>query len=400
MTRTAADRPDGGRRRRGVFVSGVALAVAGTVGLVGLLPLSSASAIGIGGQSGYGMAPSQMTNGQARPYFIESVTPGHSAVDTAVISNRGSKPLALVVSPSTGTTATNSGSSYYGSFKPCVGTGCWVSGLPTTLTVGPGESTVVPFTVTVPAGTGPGQYLAGITAKPAVAPPPVIVGSNGRSTAQAIITDEVNVGVAVNVGDPARFASNLRIDTITSGAVATLPRLFLHVHNGGQTFLQSHGTATCTDNGHQATFPVTSDTVLPSGDAALVVNASGLAFGSVAHCQAVLAYGTGQTATWTGAVTMPATATPPKIAHVGPGDYVKLPAQTTSVWMIVLIAIGALVFLTLLGILVVLWRRRRDPGPPAPTAGGVSAPRDESPEPKAPTEELPESEGELVSASK
>lgn len=397
MTRTAGKRLDGRRRRRCVVLSGVALTVAGTLGLV---PIASASAIGIGGQSGFGVAPTQLPDGQARPYFTESVASGHSAVDTAVITNRGSKTLALVVSASTGITAVNSGSSYYGSFKPCVGTGCWVSGLPTTVTLAPGETTVMPFTVTVPAGTGPGQYLAGITAKPAVAPPPVIVGSNGRSTAQAVIVDEVSVGVAVNVGDPSQFASNLRIDTITSGAVATLPRLFVHIHNGGQTFLKSHGTVTCTDNGKRTTFPVASDTVLPSGGAVLVVNAPGLEFGSVADCEAILAYGTGLNATWIGTVTMPAITTPPKIVHVGPGVYAQIPAQGTSVWVIVLIVVGALVLLALLGVLFALWRRRRDSGPTAPAAAGEPAPTGEGPEPKGPTGESPEPEDDLVNARK
>jgi len=71
----------------------------------GLVPIASASAIGIGGQSGFGVAPTQLPDGQARPYFTESVASGHSAVDTAVITNRGSKTLALVVSASTGITA-------------------------------------------------------------------------------------------------------------------------------------------------------------------------------------------------------------------------------------------------------------------------------------------------------
>jgi hypothetical protein len=402
MTRATSDRPDGGRRLRCAVLSGLAMMVVGTMGL---LPIASASGIGAGGGSGFGVAPSQLPSGQARPYFTESVAPGHSAGDTAVITNQGSKSLALAVSASIGTTAVNSGSSYYGSFKPCVGTGCWVSGLPTTLTLAPGESTVMPFTVTVPASTGPGQYLAGITAKPAVAPAPVTVGSNGRSTAHVIIVNEVTVGVAVDVGDPSQFVSNLRINTITAGAAGTLPRLFVGIHNGGQTFLKSHGTVTCTDNGKSVVFPVTSDTVLPSGGAVLVVNAPGLEFGSVASCQATLAYGTGLTATWSGAVTMPAVTTPPKTVHVGPGDYAQIPG--TSPWVIVLIVVSALVLVALLGILVALRRRRRDPGPPAPAVGGASAPEGEGPAPKGdgpapkvPTQESPESEGELVHAGR
>jgi len=41
--------------------------------------------------------------------------------------------------------------------------------------------------------------------------------------------------------------------------------------------------------------------------------------------------------------------TPPKIVHVGPGVYAQIPAQGTSVWVIVLIVVGALVLLALLG---------------------------------------------------
>ena len=196
-----------------------------------------------------------------------------------------------------------------------------------------------------------------------------------------------------------KFVSNLRIDTITSGAVLTLPRLFVHIANHGQTFLKSHGTVTCTDNGKRSPFPVASDTVLPAGGAILVVNAPGLEFGSVAYCQVTLAYGTGQTATWTGNVTMPAVTTPPKIVHVGPGVYAQIPAQGTPVWVVVLIVIGALVLLALIGVLMALWRRRRDPGPASPAPGG-GTPTDESPEPKDPTGESPEPDADLVNAGR
>jgi len=167
--------------------------------------------------------PTQLPDGQARPYFTESWRRGTPPLIRRD-HNRGSRPWPGG-QRSTGITAVNSGSSYYGSFKPCVGTGCWVSGLRRP-SPWPGETTVMPFTVTVPPDR-PGSTLPG--SRPSRRwPTAVIVGSNGRSTAQAVIVDEVSVGVAVNVGDPSQFASNLRIDTITRSGRDAAPPLRPH----------------------------------------------------------------------------------------------------------------------------------------------------------------------------
>jgi len=79
-----------------------------------------------------------------------------------------------------------------------------------------------------------------------------------------------------------------------------------------------------------------------------VVNAPGLEFGSVADCEAILAYGTGLNATWIGTVTMPAS--PPRRRSFMSGGRLRAdPGAGTSVWVIVLIVVGALVLLALLG---------------------------------------------------
>ena len=219
MTRIRSHRRDRRSSFLYSFVSASALVIAAVVVALGAAP---AGGIGVDGQTAFGVAPSTLPNGQPRPYFTLSIAPGQSAHDTAVITNRGSNTITLKLSPSTGITAVNSGSTYSGSFKPCTGTGCWISGLPSTVTLAPNASQTMVFTVTVPKGSTPGQYLAGITAEPKVPPPPIIVGSNGSASAKATIVEQVSVGVAVNVGDPSQFTSELRIVTVTAAAVASM----------------------------------------------------------------------------------------------------------------------------------------------------------------------------------
>src|SRR5204862_7897591 len=206
-----------------------------------------------------------------------------------------------------GVTAPDSGTAFTGYFQPCTGTGCWVTGLPATVTLAPGASKLMPFTVAVPAGAPPRQYLAGITAQPAVLPPAVQVGGNGKASAKAIIITQMTVGVAITVGSPWHLRTRLEIPAVTAGAQGPVPRLYVHVRNTGQTFTKATGTATCTVNGRRRRFPVFAGTILPAGTAVLPVNVTMLRPGQPALCTVRLRYGDApRRASWSGTVTIPA----------------------------------------------------------------------------------------------
>jgi len=89
-------------------------------------------------------------------------------------------------------------SGYQPARRRCAGPGCWVSGLPSAVTVAPGASKALRFRVRVPRGTRPAQYLSGITAQLSAHRRAVRVG--GRHSARAVIIDQVTVGVAVTIG--------------------------------------------------------------------------------------------------------------------------------------------------------------------------------------------------------
>jgi hypothetical protein len=74
-----------------------------------------------------------------------------------------------------------------------------VAGLPKNVTLPAHTQESVRFLVSVPAATGPAQYLAGITASPETAQP-APVKSNERTQTGVTIVSRVIIGVAVTVG--------------------------------------------------------------------------------------------------------------------------------------------------------------------------------------------------------
>jgi hypothetical protein len=311
-----------------------------------------------GGNGQFGLTPVPDSAGRVAPYFMLTMAAGESATDIALVSNEGHVAEKLKLSRATGVTAGNGGSAFSQEFKGCSGTGCWVSGLAGEVALPAGAAERLQFTVRVPAGTPPGQYLAGLTVEAATPPPSVKVGSNGKATARAIIVERVTVGVAVTVGALSRMTTRLRIPDVTGQAIGPTARLNIGLANTGQTFAHGTGKASCTVAGRSHSFTVYAATVLPHDQAVIAVNAPGLPEGATMPCAVWLAYGNGLIARWAGSVTVPA---PPRnrIVHTGPGAYSVIPDNGIPTWAIVLIVIGALVLAALAVVLLRLRRHNR-----------------------------------------
>jgi hypothetical protein len=319
--------------------------------LVSALPAAAGGAL----SEPVGLVPANGSSGNAGPYFVLSLAPGQSVTPIAFISNPGQATRELRISRSTGGTAANGGTTFTQAFRDCSGVGCWVTGLPATVTLPPRTGERLQFRVSVPRGTAPGQYLAGITAEVAAPPSPAKVVSGGNATGKVIIIEQVTVAVAVTVGRLSTLTTRLNIPTVQGGAVGQLHRLEITVDNTGRTFTHGTGTASCVSGGQTHTYAVYADTVLPGGQAVIPVNASALPGGTPIPCTVKIHYGDGKAVTWTGRVVLPS---PPqvRIVHTGPGAYSVLPDQGIPAWAIALMAIGACV---LAGLVVLLYRNRR-----------------------------------------
>jgi hypothetical protein len=289
------------------------------------------------------------------PYFSLTLAAGHSAAATAIVSNTGGKTETLTIGRSVGITAANGGSAYSLVSGKCAGVGCWLTGLPRQVTLPGHTHERLHFTVAVPAGTAPGQYLGGIAAESAARPPSRILGSNGKAEAGAIIVEQVTVGVAVTVGHLSKLATRLRIPGVLGAVEGPVARLGIQLDNTGQTFAKGNGEVTCITRYTQHTYTVSAGTVLPHDHALIAVNAPGLPEGATLRCQVQIRYGTNQTLGWAGRVAIPA-APSSHIVHTGPGAYSTVPDNRTPTWAIVLISIGILI---LGGFAVLLFRSRR-----------------------------------------
>jgi hypothetical protein len=339
-------------RRLLTLLAGTA-AVAALTGLAAAPPAAAARA---GGNGQFGITPAPASNGVAAPYFMINMSAGSSATATAVVTNEGNATEKLTLGRAAGTTAGNGGSAFSRPGLRCAGPGCWVTGLPGRVTLPGHTHEQVSFTVHVPAGTRPGQYLAGLTAEPATRPGAVRLGSTGKGAkVQAVVIRQVTVGVAVTVGSLSQLTTRLRIPAVSAVPLGREARLNIQLRNTGQTFTHANGRASCTAAGKRHSYRVFADTVLPGGHALIPVNAPGLPEGTSMPCTVRLRYGVGLTVSWAGSITVPA---PPAshIVHTGPGAYSVVPPNTIPPWAILLIVVGGL---ALVGMALLLLRMHR-----------------------------------------
>ncbi|WP_327173903.1 DUF916 domain-containing protein [Streptomyces sp. NBC_01335] len=100
--------------------------------------------------------------GADRSSFGYSVNPGGKTKDAMVVANHGTTALTLAVYAADGFTTEKGQLDLLTREKKSRSIGAWVRAARETVTVAPGRSAEVPFTVTVPAGATPGDYVGGI----------------------------------------------------------------------------------------------------------------------------------------------------------------------------------------------------------------------------------------------
>jgi hypothetical protein len=315
--------------------------------LVSALPAAAGGAL----SEPVGLVPANGSSGNAGPYFVLSLAPGQSVTPIAFISNPGQATRELRISRSTGGTAANGGTTFTQAFRDCSGVGCWVTGLPATVTLPPRTGERLQFRVSVPRGTAPGQYLAGITAEVAAPPSPAKVVSSGNATGKVIIIEQVTVAVAVTVGPASALTTRLTIPGVSAVSIGPTLRLNIELKNTGQTFAHGAGHGYCVAAGQRHPFAVYAPTVLPHDQALIAANVPGVPAGAAMSCTVRLGYAHGHVAAWSGLVDVPAASTL-RIVHTGLGAYSVVPAPGTPRWAMAVIVIAVLLAATVAVLLV------------------------------------------------
>jgi hypothetical protein len=339
------------RSRIGVSVGLVAAMAAGAA-----VRASEAQAASAGTGSGcrtVHVGPARSAAMARSSYFQLRIAPRHSRRQGMIVANPQPHACKVRLLPAYGQTAINSGDTYPTAEpqRRCAETSCWLSRLPITLTVPARSRRTVPFVISVPGRTRPGQYLAGVVAQPSS---PARAPQRGAGFAAAVIA-RVAIGVAVTV--PGRLRPRLTIPTVTLDTSGTTPLLRVVVRNPGNTWEHPIGGAHIHEGQKVRSFGVRSGTVLPGDSATLALPVSGISRGS-RPTEVVLWYDhRHEKAVWRGRLGYP---TPAEAGGAGARGEVVAAAPGVPTWAkLVIAALAVLVLGLALLLALLLYRRRR-----------------------------------------
>jgi hypothetical protein len=249
--------------------------------LGGAIPVQTAHAEG--GTAAFSIRPAapHSTTAAAVPYFVLSLKPGASVQSTVRVTNTGTARGNVALYPVDATTGQTSGIVYLSHRAPRSDVGAWMTVTAPQLTLNPGQSQTVAFTVVVPSGVRPGQHVGGLVAEN------LAVQSASNNNVQISIQHLSIVAVQVNV--PGLQSQHLEATSIQAGGAHNYQILFVTLHNVGTQMMKPSGTLQVTDMaGHSLKKEkLTLDTLLPQTTIDYPVYLDGQALGP-GHYKAVL----------------------------------------------------------------------------------------------------------------
>ena len=158
-------------------------ALVSALAALALLGVSSAAAAEDTAPISWSVTPADESGPDGRVFVEHAVDPGATVGDHLAVRNLGAEQVTFRLSAADGFYNANGRFDMLRSDQESVAAGTWVT-LPESVTVAPGATAVVPFSLTVPDDAEPGDHAAGITAS-------VISGAHSEGT---------GVGVESRVG--------------------------------------------------------------------------------------------------------------------------------------------------------------------------------------------------------
>ncbi|MCH8920477.1 MAG: DUF916 domain-containing protein [Chloroflexi bacterium] len=211
------------------------------------------------GDVSFGIRPSEANPDEPETFsfFSHKLTAGETLEDAAIVQNNGDVTATARVYLADGVTSINGGTAFTHEGFQTHGTANWLTLESEEITLAPGEEGIVSFTISVPAGTSPGEYVAGL----------VVQGEADAQAGNAGFT--VNVvkrsAVAVLVDVPGARLAELEITGVGLDQQNENGSVFIvDVRNTGNILLKGTGLIVIEDgNGTElATVRFEMDTVL------------------------------------------------------------------------------------------------------------------------------------------
>jgi hypothetical protein len=217
------------RRPLGRTTALLALTVAALV----LLPAAAAA-----GKATFALKPAAPTE---TGYFVFNGKPGQTLRGAVRVLNVGDVAGQTSLYAVDATTGQTSGAVYRSRQDRKRDVGAWIKLGKTSVTLAPGQSQVVSFSVRVPAGTAAGEHLGGIVAQRArrTSKPGAATGEGGEGF-QVRVQELSVLAVQVNVPGPQREQMNLT--GIEAGSQPGHQSVLLGIGNTGDVLVKGDGT--------------------------------------------------------------------------------------------------------------------------------------------------------------
>lgn len=196
---------------------------------------------------------------ETKSYFVLDKEPGASVTDKVRVTNTGPVSGMVRLYAVDATTGQTSGTVYLGKSAPRHDVGRWVDLGSTVLTLGPGESRVVAFTVRVPPGARTGDHVGGIVAENAV-----LTTESGQNSGLNVRIQHLTVA-AVVVRVPGQAAPSLGVDRVFADGGHGYQFVKLGLTNSGNVMMRPRGSLLLrtSSGGVVARLPLRLDTLIP-----------------------------------------------------------------------------------------------------------------------------------------
>lgn len=188
--------------------------------------------------------------GSGRPNFDYAVEPGDRLEDRVIVANNGLTPIVLSLHAADAFTTDNGELDLRTRDRQPASVGAWLRVDQDRISLQPGESAEIPFTVSIPSDAAPGDHMGGI-----VTAPTSVSGSTGPVVRVAI---SVNLRVGESF-QPSLAVEDLKVDYTGDPLGAGRAVVTYTIRNTGDTMLAAEQSVVVA--GPLATFRVSADAV-------------------------------------------------------------------------------------------------------------------------------------------
>ena len=301
---------------------------------------------GASGQPRFSLAPAYYDPGNlaSLAYFVLNTRQGALVHNALRLTNVGNQTGTVSLLPADASTAQATGIVYSISDPAQHAVGSWLSLSKKQVTLAAGQSQLVTFTVHVPAGETPGQFVGGIIAQSAAEP--TSSGANAAGNIQFHVSLVHQQIIAVHVNVQGTLTQQLAASGLQASVINGNQAMLIDLHNSGNTMISPSGTLQIINAAGKTlqTLPLHLDIMLPGASITYPALLQGqpLATGSY-RAVLTMTYGQKRTLTYSTSVSM---------ARQDTQNSISPPPPTSSSNVLLIVALALLAVFAAGGLLI------------------------------------------------